>query len=125
MKQIFALSLAIVVGSLVFVGCESTESSSKSANVPPAPSVDTTGTTGSAPVAPDATVSTTAPVDDGTIVPLEKLPKKKGYPYAIKTKWPGLVKSPYAQDKQLVDVSTMTSGTPARCPHTGKIFIVP
>ncbi len=67
------------------------------------------------------------PTDTGSDqpIPLKELPTKKGYPYAIKTKWPGLVKSPYAQDKTLVDVSNLASGSPARCPHTGKIFIVP
>ncbi|MBI4024424.1 MAG: hypothetical protein HY360_05545 [Verrucomicrobia bacterium] len=74
------------------------------------------------------------PTDDGSgqIIPLKNLPAKKlrgvAYPYAIKTKWTksdGLVKSPYAQDKQLIDVSKYAPGDPVRCPHTGKIFIVP
>lgn len=121
----FSLCLALVISALVFVGCETTESASTSATLP-APTVDAgmPMETNSAPV---EAVMTTPPTDDGSgqIIPLEKLPKKKGYPYAIKTKWPGLVKSPYAQDKQVVDVSSMSSGTPARCPHTGKIFIVP
>ncbi len=123
MKSFFSSCLALAVVSLVFVGCESTKPNNTSASVPP-PSVDPS-TTGTNAPPQDATVSTTSPTDEGAIIPLDKLPKKKGYPYAIKTKWPGLVKSPYAQDKQLVDVGPMASGTPARCPHTGKIFIVP
>lgn len=55
----------------------------------------------------------------------QELPTKKGLPYAIKTKWPGLVKSPYATDKTLVDVSTFPSGSFARCPHTAKTFVIP
>jgi len=75
----------------------------------------------------NASSRTITPQIDNTteIIPLKDLPTKDGYPYGIKTKWPGLVKSPYAQDKSLVDVSKFTPNTSAKCPHTGKIFVVP
>ena len=118
--------LSLCAAAALIAGCTTTEEkSSTSASVPPS-SGSEVSSTNSAPVetAPQ-TVET--PVDDGSgaIVPIKSLPTKKGYPYAIKTKWKGLVKSPYAQDKTLVDVSAMESGKPARCPHTGKIFYVP
>ncbi len=128
MKSLYALSLSLFAGSLIFAGCATTEGPTTSANMPPsaggeASSVETTTTT------VETTSTTVEPLkDDGSdkIVPLLEMPKdKKGYPYAIKTKWPGLVKSPYAQTKTLVDVSSMASGSHARCPHTWKIFTVP
>ncbi len=108
-------------------GCATSDSNSpsKPAAMPPPAS----GTTDQQPsVTSDQSPSVVdggALTDDGSIIPPDKLPMKKGYPYAIKTQWPGLVKSPYAQDKQLVDVSKMVSGSFARCPHTGKVFVVP
>ncbi len=114
----FSLMCAV----LFLSGCETTDAKKKSDNPPPPP--ETEVPTSSAPVEP-----TPAPpvVDDGSgkTIPIKDLPTYKGYPYAIKTKWPGLVKSPYAQDQKLVDVSTLSANSPARCPHTGKIFIVP
>lgn len=56
---------------------------------------------------------------------LGRTPAKKNYPYGIKSKWPGLITSPYAPDKTLIDCTTLKSGSLALCPHTGKIFIVP
>jgi hypothetical protein len=38
---------------------------------------------------------------------------------------PGLVKSPFAPYAGEVDVSGLKSGQAAKCPYTGKIFIVP
>jgi hypothetical protein len=61
----------------------------------------------------------------GEIIPLDQFPKRKGYPVALRSKWPGLVKSPYAQDKQMVDVSRFGPESPVRCPHTGQIFFTP
>lgn len=58
-------------------------------------------------------------------VPIETIPKKDGYPYAIKTSKAGIVKSPWAQEAPLIDVSTFPQNSPVECPHTGKIFIVP
>lgn len=127
-------SFALVVLVLGFAGCTSTGSNTKT---PPASSAATDSKETPAPTptppAADSTepsAATPAPqpaADEGSnqTIPIDKLPKKSGYPYGIKTKWPGLVKSPYAQDKTLVDVGAMASGTPVRCPHTGKIFIVP
>ena len=125
MKPLSASRILALIASLAIVGCSTTESSqpSHSANVPPK-STDSE-VAGVAEQTNSAPAEITAPSDENASVPLDKLPKKKGYPYAIKTKWPDLVKSPYAQDKTLVNVSGLPSGSPARCPHTGKIFIVP
>ena len=117
--RIFYLSTSFVL--ITLVGCESTQRASKSASVPPPAPAESQSTDLS------TTTSDTAqpPADSGLIIPLDQLPKKKGYPYGIKTKWPGLVKSPYAQDKTLVDTGGIPSGKFVRCPHTGKIFVVP
>ena len=134
MKSFLKLTAAMTGFCLLAGGCTTTEKTSAPATMPPASeeaSVD--GAAGSAgtekEMSPESSQKSTVqvPVDDGSgqIIPLKDLPKKKGYPYAIKTKWTGLVKSPYAQDKKLVDVNNLASGSPARCPHTGKIFIVP
>ena len=131
-------SLFVLGSAFLIVGCASDEESrSKSATMPP-PSIDTPGTTTTTTTIETTTTPTQTPsgqtttqttttttVDDGSPKPLSSLPTKRGYPYGIKTKWPGLVKSPYAQDKTLVDVNTYASGSPVRCPHTNKIFIVP
>lgn len=61
----------------------------------------------------------------GEIIPLSQFPKRKGYPVALRSKWPGLVKSPYAQDKQMVDISRFGPDSAVRCPHSGKIFFTP
>ncbi len=131
MKLLHTSIFSALTAALLFSGCSSTSSDSPTTATPP-PATTDAATTTPAPVDPaPAPVDTssqtvTPPTDSGSsTVPLDSLPKKKGYPYAIKTKWPGLVKSPYAQDKTLVDVSSLASGSPARCPHTGKIFIVP
>ena len=133
MKISHALTFPVIAGAILLAGCSS-EHRSTSAVPPPAAVTTTTESTSTTATTTDTTVATpdtssqtvTPPTDtsSGTI-PLKDLPTKKGYPYAIKTKWPGLVKSPYAQDKTLVDVSSLAPGSPARCPHTGKIFIVP
>lgn len=48
------------------------------------------------------------------------------YPKATKVSGkPGLVKSPYAPYAGDVDVSGIASGNQAKCPYTGKIFVVP
>ncbi len=125
-----------MTGALIFTGCatstppspENTSTSTPSSPPQEAPSsIDTTADSSNNPTTPAATIPTTS--DSDQPVPIEDLPTKKikgiAYPYAVKTKWTGLVKSPYAQDKQLVDVSTISSGSAARCPYTGKIFIVP
>ncbi len=126
----------ITLGVLAFVlaGCASYKPST-SAKIPPSTTVGEPEIPYSAgPAAqtiPPGTVDSTAspsvsaPIDTGSPIAIRDIPTKKGYPYAIKTKWPGLVKSPYAQDKTLVDVSTLSPGSFARCQHTGKIFVVP
>ncbi len=113
----------IFAASLVLLGCASEKPKNGSVNMLPPSQTEVPQPP--SPSEPNSAEPQQAPTDTGEQIPLSKLPTKKGYPYAIKTKWPGLVKSPYAQDKTLVDVSSMSSGSPARCPHTGKIFIVP
>ncbi len=125
MKRFLLVIFSITTAAFLFSGCATGKPKTDGVTTLPqnhseAPPPETPATP-----TPDTGVAVTPPVDNGTLIPIDKLPKKKGYPYAIKTKWPGLVKSPYAQDKTLVDVSALSSGSPARCPHTGKIFIVP
>ena len=124
----FKCFLSFFVFVFLLLGCASDKSQSRSANIPPsvaekptsdAPGIDSVEANTTAASVPSAETGSEQPI------PIKNLPTKNGYPYAIKTKWPGLVKSPYAQDKILVDVSTLKSDSPARCPHTGKIFIVP
>ena len=47
-------------------------------------------------------------------------------PYGIPVEGnPGMVFSPYARDKGMVDVSGMKRGTRISCPYTGKHFRAP
>jgi hypothetical protein len=141
MKKVCFLNLTLGAIAFILAGCAS-DKPSTSAKMPPptpiptyvepevAPTGETSTTTSTTTtVTEQTTAPVVAPTDTGSVIPLKDLPTKKGngqsFPYAIKTKWPGLVKSPYAQEKTLVDVSTLSSGSFARCPHTGKIFVVP
>jgi hypothetical protein len=128
MKSIVSLSLFAFI--LMITGCASTDSKNAAdapvmeTQTPPQDPAATPPTTSVSPVETAPTETPSAP-SDGAIIPLKDIPTYKGYPFAIKTKWAGLVKSPYAQDKQVVDVGSTPKDTPMRCPHTGKIFIVP
>jgi hypothetical protein len=117
MKKISNLFLAAVLTFITF-GCTTDKGTERTSSNPPPPPPDEQTT------ASDSGTQTGA-TDDSGAVDIDKLPKKKGYPYGIKTNTPGLVKSPYAPDKALVDVSRFQSGNFVRCPHTGKIFVVP
>jgi hypothetical protein len=117
MKKISNLFLAVVL-SLVTFGCGTDKASDRSSSTPPPPPPPDAETT-------TADAGAAATSDGDSTVDIDKLPKKKGYPYGIKTNTAGLVKSPYAPDKALVDVSRFQSGNFVRCPHTGKIFVVP
>jgi hypothetical protein len=139
MKYIRILGLSLGVLSFFLAGCSSDKPSTSARMPAPAtvepevpaptpvetPSVSASTSTSST----ESSQSVAAPTDTGSPISLKDIPTKKingvSYPYAVKTKWPGLVKSPYAQDKTLVDVSTLSPGSLARCPHTGKIFVVP
>jgi len=117
MKKISNLFFALALMIMTY-GCATDSSKEKSAsNPPPPPPPDEQA------AASDA--EQTGAADGSGAVDIDKLPKKKGYPYGIKTSTTGLVKSPYAPDKALVDVSRFQSGNFVRCPHTGKIFVVP
>mgnify|MGYP001559268404 CR=1 FL=1 len=118
MKKISTLLLAFALTMIAF-GCATDGAREKTAGNPPPPPPPDEQTTAS-----DNGTQTGA-TDGSGAVDIDKLPKKKGYPYGIKTSTPGLVKSPYAADKALVDVSRFQSGNFVRCPHTGKIFVVP
>jgi len=51
---------------------------------------------------------------------------RTSYPVAKKVGGkPGRVISPFAPNAGEIDVSKLNSGTQARCPYTGSIFIVP
>jgi hypothetical protein len=113
MKKISTLFLAFAITIITF-GCASGGGREKSSSNPPPP-----------PPPDEQTAAEPTPSTSDSGVDIDKLPKKKGYPYGIKTNTPGLVKSPYAPDKALVDVSRFQSGNFVRCPHTGKIFVVP
>jgi hypothetical protein len=53
-------------------------------------------------------------------------PAPQDFPYGIPVAGnPGMVFSPYAEDKGQVDVSGIKRGTKIKCPYTGKIFRVP
>lgn len=130
MNSIRTVALALVLASMVFTGCETTPS--KSAKIPPSEGSELPTTSdGATANDSDTPVAPAPPTESGGSgsIPIKDLPTKTvrgaAYPYAIKTKWPGLVKSPYAQDKQLVDVSANPTGTLMKCPFTGKIFVVP
>ncbi|MDD2706943.1 MAG: hypothetical protein PHV34_02955 [Verrucomicrobiae bacterium] len=128
MKSIRLTSIFALAAALVFSGCATTQSAKKTEPQQPTPGSEVPADPPSEPAPSQPSQPPPPPptaADSNQIIPLDKLPKKSGYPFGIKTKWPGLVKSPYAQDKTLVDVGAMASGTPVRCPHTGKIFIVP
>jgi hypothetical protein len=113
--------------ALLLAGCASDDHPRSTSAVMPPPVIDdsTVVSTTTIETTSTDTVQPAAPGTEGDQIPVKTLPTKKGHPYAIKTKWPGLVKSPHAQDKTLVDVSNLPPDSPARCPHTGKIFIVP
>ncbi len=125
MNSSYSLALILSVTSIALLGCASSQPAGTSAKMPPSTSEMPTAVTSSDPSFQEGSIPT-VDGDTGQSIPIKDLPKGKGgYPYAIKTKWSGLVKSPYAQDKKVVDVSTLPSGSAARCPHTGKIFMVP
>lgn len=119
MKKISNLFLAAVL-SLVTFGCGTDKASDRSSSTPPPPPPPDAEATTS-----DSGSAASSSTESNSTVDIDKLPKKKGYPYGIKTNTSGLVKSPYAPDKALVDVSRFQSGNFVRCPHTGKIFVVP
>ena len=123
MKQILTPIFLAAVLALAGSGCGTMGGKEEASSPPPPPPAAerqeavTSSTT--------TTTTTTTQENTSANVDIDKLPKKKGYPYGIKTNTPGLVKSPYAPDKALVDVSRFQSGNFVRCPHTGKIFVVP
>ncbi|MCC7518146.1 MAG: hypothetical protein IT578_03055 [Verrucomicrobiae bacterium] len=121
MKPALLFSFAAAV--FVLLGCASSRPQESTATVGAS---DTPVTTSEPAPAPAVSVSELeARSTNGEILPLDLFPKRKGYPVALRSKWPGLVKSPYAQDKQMVDVSRFPPDSPVRCPHTGQIFFTP
>ena len=111
------LLLAVIL-TITGFGCETFGGGKEAKSPPPPPPPPTQD------ASENNASSTSTDSSDGR-VDIDKLPKKKGYPYGVKTSTAGLVKSPYAPDKALVDVSRFQSGNFVRCPHTGKIFVVP
>ncbi len=116
----------LFMGSVLFTGCSAFDKKSgASATESSSTSPSTTSET-LPPSSPALTID-----DSHQLIPMESLPTKKvkgvDYPYAIKTQRARVVRSPYAQDEKFadIDVSGMEPGSLARCPHTGKIFVVP
>ena len=118
MKNFISISTAVLL-TIAGLGCSTFGGGDESASRPPPPPPDQSSSTTTTTTTEQTTTTSSEQVD------IDKLPKKKGYPYGIKTTTAGLVKSPYAPDKALVDVSRFQSGNFVRCPHTGKIFVVP
>ena len=124
MKFLRLFTFSILSSLLLFTGCAASKPSTSATMPPPSEEVVTTTTQTTTTETTSESVAV-PPMDTGEMIPISKLPTKYGHPYAIRTQWPGLVKSPFAQDKKLVNVEGLASGTAARCPHTGKVFIVP
>jgi hypothetical protein len=82
---------------------------------PPEPTPPPSGT--SKPWSPPNQTTTPAAT---TTTTSSKYPKAQPIPGK-----PGLVKSPFAPYAGEVDVAGLKSGQAAKCPYTGKIFIVP
>ena len=126
MNMIKTMAVIFLIGLFIFTGCASNKPSNTSATTP---EQETPGAQSSV-ASSDASASTDTPSsgEEGAEpfqpIPLKDLPTKMGYPYAIKTKWPDLVRSPYAQDKFL-NISKFAPGSIARCTYTGKKFVVP
>ena len=126
MNETQSMAAVLLVELLVFTGCASDQFSGTGT---PTPEQETSEAQSSATpsdtsASTDILSSTEETAGSFQPIPIKDLPAKKGYPYAIKTRWPGVVRSPYAQDKFL-DVSKLAQGSFARCRHTGKIFVVP
>lgn len=73
-----------------------------------------------APAEADANVAANAPEAKPAPIPLADLPF--GTPVMGKR---GYVRSPYAEDQGMVDVTDIPAGTKVKCPFSGKIFRVP
>ncbi|MFZ4694340.1 MAG: hypothetical protein ACOYMV_04355 [Verrucomicrobiia bacterium] len=128
MKPALFSFLAVVACSLALMGCATGKpQESTSTTMAPGQSEVPQGTAeGNLPRQPAVSVAELeARSANGEIIPLDQFPKRKGYPVALRSKWTGLVKSPYAQDKQMVDVSRFSPDSAVRCPHTGQIFFTP
>lgn len=65
--------------------------------------------------------------EDAPVLPEPKLVKPPAnYPFATPVMGrKGHVRSPFAEDQGMVDVSDIPAGTKVRCPYTGKVFRVP
>jgi hypothetical protein len=135
--------LAGLLGALIFSGCADDESSDDASANPAAITEpgdpNTPLGTGQSSVEP-ALVGEPAPTPpqpkpvatsqtkpwSPTPAPASTAPAAPKYPKAEKIPGkPGRVKSPYAPYAQEVDVSDLPSGSLARCPYTGKVFVVP
>jgi len=88
-------------------------------SVPYLPSLDTPAPSSAETSAPEPTATPPMPTTPAIVSPPRDLPY--GVPVPGKT---GLVRSPWS-DQGFVDVRGMPPGIEAKCPYSGKVFLVP